>query len=137
MTHIICTPISKTFKYTGPDSKSDYLEQVARTKDPLNVWCWDDTKHNTARPGDYFAFKFYNERVIIHQIVSVKNPLDRLPSWALNVGQGDRNVLILSQPMKTLTWDEWVSIGGPKDRMGTNCHSLNKYVGVFEMLSQL
>ena len=137
MSNIVCTPISKKFKKVGPDSKLDFLEQEMRTKDTSNVWCWDDTKQNMARPGDYFAFKFYGEKVIIHRIVSVKNPLDRLPSWASNVGHGDRNVLILSEPLKTVTWNEWVEVGGPRDHMGTNCHQLNKYVGVFAMVSSI
>jgi hypothetical protein len=136
-TNIVCTPISKKFKTHGPNSKLDFLEQEMRTKDNANVWCWDDTKYNTARPDDYFAFKFYNEKVIIHKIVSVKNPSDRLPSWASNVGHGDRNVLILSDPLKTLSWEEWVEIGGPKDRMGTNCHQLDKYKGVQDMINTL
>jgi hypothetical protein len=58
-------------------------------------------------------------RVVIHQIIDVKPPSERLPSWSKNVGQGDRNVIALSHPMLEITWIEWQLMGGPESKMGT------------------
>jgi len=58
-------------------------------------------------------------KVIIHKIVGVKPPTERLPSWSKNVGQGDRNVLELSDPLLEITWTEWQLLGGPECKMGT------------------
>jgi hypothetical protein len=51
--------------------------------------------------------------------VDVKPPAERLPSWSKNVGQGDRNVLALSQPMLEISWIEWQLMNGPESKMGT------------------
>jgi hypothetical protein len=82
-------------------------------------WCWDDSRYNKAKIGDYFGFYFRGMRVVIHQIVDVKPPSERLPSWSKNVGQCDRNVLALSQPMLEISWIEWQLMGGPESKMGT------------------
>ena len=58
-------------------------------------------------------------RVVIHQIVDVKPPSARLPSWSRNVGQGDRNVVELSHPMLEISWIEWQLMAGPESKMGT------------------
>jgi hypothetical protein len=48
-------------------------------------------------------------------VISVRNPSERLPSWSGNVGHGHRNVLELSAPKFTLTYDEMIKYGAKPD----------------------
>jgi len=114
--HLTITPISR-----NPKSNSfiDYKEQLKRVNKLELIWCWDDSRFNKAKKGELFAFYFHEIRVIIHKIVDVKPPSDRLPSWSKNVGQGDRNVLELSGPLKDISWSEWQFVNGPESKMGT------------------
>jgi hypothetical protein len=114
--NLTITPINKSEK---SKSNIDYAEQLERTATGDLNWCWDDSKYNKAQPGQYFAFMFYGKKVIIHKILSVKPPSERLPSWSSNVGQGDRNVVELSGPLKELTWEEWLANDGPQAHLGT------------------
>jgi hypothetical protein len=114
--HLTLSPVSKDIK---SPSYIDYNEQLSRVLHDGFQWCWDDSRYNKAKSGDYFAFYFHGMRVVIHQIVDVKPPAERLPSWSKNVGQGDRNVLALSQPMLEISWIEWQLMNGPESKMGT------------------
>jgi hypothetical protein len=114
--HLTITPINKTLK---SKSNIDFREQLERTRTCELNWCWDDSKYNKAKAGEYFAFMFYGTKVIIHKILAVKSPSERLPSWSQNVGQTDRNVLELSDPLKEILWDEWLENDGPLAHMGT------------------
>ena len=114
--HLTITPISKDIK---SPSYIDYNEQLSRVLNEEFQWCWDDSRYNKAKIGDYFAFYFHGMRVVIHKILDVKPPSARLPSWSKNVGQGDRNVLELSHPLLEITWIEWQLIGAPESKMGT------------------
>ena len=114
--HLTLSPISKDIK---SPSYVDYNEQLSRVLHDGFQWCWDDSRYNKAKSGDYFAFYFHGMRVVIHQIVDVKPPAERLPSWSKNVGQGDRNVLALSHPMLEIAWIEWQLMAGPESKMGT------------------
>ena len=114
--HLTLSPVSKDIK---SPSYIDYNEQLSRVLHDGFQWCWDDSRYNKAKSGDYFAFYFHGMRVVIHQIVDVKPPAERLPSWSKNVGQCDRNVLALSHPMLEITWIEWQLMGGPESKMGT------------------
>jgi hypothetical protein len=58
-------------------------------------------------------------RVVIHKIMDVKPPSQRLPSWSKNVGQGDRNILELSEPLIEISWVEWQMLQAPESKMGT------------------
>jgi hypothetical protein len=114
--HLTLSPISKDIK---SPSYIDYNEQLSRVLHEGFQWCWDDSRYNKAKVGEYFAFYFHGMRVVIHQILDVKPPSERLPSWSKNVGQGDRNVLALSHPMLEITWIEWQLMSGPESKMGT------------------
>lgn len=114
--HLTITPISRDVK---SGSYIDYNEQLARVKSNELTWCWDDSRYNKAKENDYFAFYFHGLRVVIHKIKNVKPPSCRLPSWSKNVGQGDRNVLELSDPLKEIGWTEWQLLNGPESKMGT------------------
>lgn len=115
--NLTITPINK--KLTSI-SNIDFREQLSLAEKGESCWCWDDTKYNKAKKGEYFAFMFYGEKVIIHRITSVKSPLERPPYWSSNVGQTNRNVLELSLPLKEITWTEWEYYNiGPKAHMGT------------------
>ena len=114
--HLTLSPVSKDIK---SPSYIDYNEQLSRVLHDGFQWCWDDSRYNKAKVGEYFAFYFHGMRVVIHQIVDVKPPSERLPSWSKNVGQGDRNVIALSHPMLEITWIEWQLMEGPESKMGT------------------
>lgn len=114
--NLTISPISKNLKSI---SSIDFKEQLTRTQKGELSWCWDDSRFNKAKPGEYFAFMFYGIRVIIHRITAVKPPSERLPSWSSNIGQTDRNVLELSHPLKEMTWHEWEQNMCPTAHMGT------------------
>jgi hypothetical protein len=114
--YLTITPISKNQK---SKANIDFREQLMRTATGELNWCWDDSKYNTAKPGEYFAFFHHKDRVVIHRIVAVKPPSERLPSWTANVGQTTRNVLELSEPLKELSWSEWIQTGCSHVCMGT------------------
>ena len=124
---LIYTPIAKTFKYksinndkkTSPDSRRDFFEQKERFNKNKQAWMWDSDDKNMAKEEDIFAFTHYNDHVQFHKILSVLNPINRLPSWQCNVGHGHRNVLILSDPIYIMPWSEWLDYGGAKRIMGT------------------
>lgn len=114
--HLTITPVSKDTKSA---SYIDYNEQLQRVTMDKFKWCWDDSRFNKAKPSEYFAFYFHGARVVIHKIESVQPPSCRLPSWSRNVGQGDRNVVELSDPLKEIGWTEWQLLNGPESKMGT------------------
>jgi len=114
--YLTITPISKDVKNKAC---IDYTEQEKRTSMQGYKWCWDDSKYNKARKGEYFAFLFFEKRVIIHKIEDVKPPSERLDSWSSNVGQQGRQVLELSNPLKELTWREWLTLDGPTAKQCT------------------
>jgi len=116
LNHLTLSPISKDIK---SPSYVDYNEQLSRVLHDGFQWCWDDSRYNKAKIGEYFAFYFHGMRVVIHKILDVKPPSARLPSWSRNVGQGDRNVVELSQPMLEISWIEWQMMNGPESKMGT------------------
>ena len=114
--HLTISPISKDVK---SGSYIDYNEQLERAR--LNVfnWCWDDSRFNKAKENEYFAFYFHGLRVVIHKILAVKPPSSRLASWSKNVGQENRNVLELSEPLREIGWVDWQLMNGPESKMGT------------------
>lgn len=114
--HLTITPISRNPR---SDAYIDYQEQLNRVRNSDLIWCWDDSRYNKAKKGELFAFYFHDIRVVIHEIMDVKPPSNRLPSWSKNVGQSDRNVLELSAPLKEITWTEWQLVNGPESKMGT------------------
>lgn len=118
---LVISPIAKKYK-NKPGvtcSKRDYEEQQERLSNGEQLM-WDDTPHNNSRCGDHFGFYRYKIDISIHEVEKVLDPSARLPSWQENIGQRDRNVLYLSKdPIKVITWDEWVDIGGAKRCMGT------------------
>jgi len=124
MEFLTITPINKNPK---SNSNIDYNEQLTRVEQNMQIWCWDDTRYNNSKRLGYFAFYFHNKKIVVHQIVSTKDPKDRLPSWSGNVGQGDRKVLELSQPLVEFSWEEWLAMSGPQSKQGTYRTLLAKY----------
>ena len=136
---ITITPIGSSKKISK--AKIDYEEQLSRTHNE-SVWCWDDSEHNKALKGELFAFYFpktkkYSGKVIIHRIISVKNPSERLPSWSLNIGQNKRNVLELTNPLEEFTMDEWIKINGLMKQQGTYNSILSKRPFLKKILSHI
>ena len=116
---MIITPISQS---PGSKSKRDWIEQVSR-RGLKEKHVWDDSKKNKAVKGDLFAYVENSVKgrdgqktqgwIHVFVILNVFPPTKRLPSWSDNVGQGDRNVVELSQePIYTGTMVEW------KEHMG-------------------
>lgn len=101
--HLTITPISRNTNSAG---YIDYKEHMERVKHNQSIWCWDDSRFNKAKKGELFAFYFHGLRVVIHEITDVKPPSCRLPSWSKNIGQGDKNVLELSEHLKEISWTE-------------------------------
>ena len=113
------TPISGNHKNK---SNIDYYEIEG-----LGRWMWDDSSHNSTQKGDLFAFYFtkhknrpqLEQKFVFHRVEEVLNPSHRLPSWSSNVGQTNRNVLILSPPIFSILLQEWKNKGGPMSHMAT------------------
>ena len=61
---------------------------------------------------------FYNKHVQVYSITEVLKPSQRLPSWSMNIGQRDRLVVYLENPI-TIDWETWLSLDGYKRCMGT------------------
>ena len=110
-TGILITPVAKVIKSKkagSPDSRRDYNEQCVRFMRGQPM-CWDDDKHNNTQVGDVFGFYKGGDCVEMHRVEAVQDPSHRLPSWSNNVGQHDRNVLMLSCPMCVIPWCDWVT----------------------------
>ncbi len=113
---ITVTPISKTEKKQThlpggmalPDSRRDYNEQCERLQKG-QVMCWDDADANKTKVGDLFAFRHQGDCVEVMQVVEVNGTDERLPSWSRNVGHSKRNVLIITNPLCIISWNEWTT----------------------------
>ena len=137
-TYITITPISGKTK----DKENvccpltDYKEQISRTSEGC-AWMWDDGKHNTSNIGDYFAFFLVEStirpigKVIIHKIINILDPKHRLPSWHKNIGQRDRNVLVLSEIITEISMKDWKTMGGGMSKMGTYSTEINKDINEY------
>jgi hypothetical protein len=137
---VICSPIpnkkkSDKLRSQGkPCARTDFEEQKERNEFILNgdlFWCWDDAPENKAKVGDIFIFWDYDGKgkgekgqwrsgnFHFHKVNSVCEPSNRLPSWSANVGQSHRNVLELSAPKFTLSYDEMINYGAKPQYHGT------------------
>ena len=133
--YLTITPISKNVKNKGC---IDYNEQEKRTSMHGYKWCWDDSQYNKAKIGEYFAFLFFERRVVIHKIENIKPPSERLDSWSSNVTQRNRQVLELSNPLKELNWSEWLELGGLKCKQGTyTTNAMLKMPQLYQMLIEI
>lgn len=114
-TQMIVTPISKNVKNKA---RIDYEEQLSREHHGEQVM-WDDTKYNTAVPGDVFGFVTHGEKVSFRKIESIHSVNKRLPSWSVNIGQSNRQVLYLGKEIAVIPWQTWIENGGHKKVQGT------------------
>ena len=104
-TKIIVTPI--TIK-----SNLDFVEQQNRFNNGEDMM-WDDAKNNPTKfPYGLFGFVHNNKHVDIHMITRISDTTKRLESWSNNIGQNNRNVLMLTPKLETIKWDEWLRLGG-------------------------
>jgi hypothetical protein len=122
---LLITPISKTYNKTGPCSRKDWDEQQDRYKRGEQMM-WDDSKHNKSKKGDVIAIWKYEKGVSFHHIEKVENTQSRSESWSQNVGQTDRNVILLSPEFSYFKWDKWIEMGGHKRCMGTSSITTSK-----------
>jgi hypothetical protein len=115
---ILITPCAKTKKKYGPCSRTDWEEQMSRG-DRFEQMMWDDSSRNVSQTGDIFILCRNNISVSFHKIENILSPVNRLSSWAKNIGQSDRNVIYISPQLTTMKWDEWLALGGAKKVQGT------------------
>ena len=119
---IVITPINKNPKSNSYIDYKEQLERVANNKQLM----WDDTKFNRQIEGGLFIFCKNNISVHIHIVNKKCDHSERIPSWSKNVGQGDRNVLLISSELIKYDWVEWISMGGPRKVQGTQHVITNK-----------
>jgi hypothetical protein len=105
--HVILTPINLTSRNAsltelGKKARSDYEKE----KTPENkIIKWDDSKNNDSKIGDYFAFVRQTENIVeIYEIRNIMKPETRPAHWNIPDHQR-RNVLILSEMIKIISWD--------------------------------
>ena len=134
MSKMILSPINKNIR---SNSNRDYQEQKQRVNEGKLQYCWDDTAKNMAREGEFFGFVFNGTMVRIHQIMGVKSPAHRLPSWHENVGQSDRNVLELSDQLIEIPWLQWIAMGGSNKCQGTSHYLLDNRPELASFLNRL
>lgn len=115
---LLITPCAKTKKKSGPCSKTDWEEQMLRAS-RFEQLMWDDGPKNSSQPGDIFILCRNNISVAFHRIQKILPPTERLPTWAKNIGQGDRNVVYITPELTTMNWDEWLELDGAKKVQGT------------------
>ena len=111
MEEITFTPISVSNK--NHISVIYYNELTSK-----NIWRWSDGKHNNSKIGNYFSFYFHNKELIFHKIIDIKGPEYKFSDWNYDASQS-KNILILSQPLHKIKWDEWELLNGPQSKMGT------------------
>ena len=112
------SPISLTItpiKKGESPARRNYDEQMVR-HGRGELIRWTDAKRNSAVAGDYFGFWNHGENVIIHQILDILPPTEKMDSW----DDTGRNVVQLSEKRKIIQWDVWLLIGGWKRCMGTS-----------------
>lgn len=114
-TRLVISPISA--KKTKP-ARLNYDDLKLREMEGESL-LWDDSRFNQSEVGDLFGFHMHAEHVIIHTIVGVFLPSERIPSWSLNVGHGSRNVIQLSEKCVTVEMDVWRELGGMRTCRGT------------------
>ena len=103
MLSLTTTPINTTSN--NSISMVHYNELVSR-----DTWRWTDSKANTSKIGDYFAFRFHGKYMRFHKIIDIMDATYRLVSWGADDG---KHVLILSRQLKEMSWSEWESLNGP------------------------
>jgi len=108
---ITFTPISVSKK--NHISVIYYNELVSK-----NIWRWSDGQYNKSKIGDYFAFYFHKNKLIFHKILDIKGPENKYLNWNYNDDKS-RDILILSQPLYEIEWNEWELLNGPQSRMST------------------
>ena len=112
-------------------SAADFEEQKKS-----KTWAWDETdpKRTNFPPKKGQLFGFYAPPkkgvrkgwIQIHRVKEICSTQNRPSSWSKNVGQTDRKVLILTEPLCTIGYDEWNEMGGLKKQQGTYTSSLDK-----------
>lgn len=99
-------------------SKKDWEEQLNRMNKGEQMM-WDDSRYNKSKEGDIFIGCNNSRFLTFHKIQKILDPSNRLPSWAENIGQENRNVIYISPILTTMEWGEWLSLDGIKQARGT------------------
>jgi len=107
-TTLIITPVS-------PKALPNYLEQLHLNQHLSKPICWDSDNEKFAKVGDLFGFYFHKKYVDIHEITDVLSPKYRLDTWSKEKKHAQRNVILLSEVLYTVYWNDWIRIGGAKN----------------------
>jgi len=94
----------------------DKYNEMSRTK--TYRWNLPQSQSFSNKKGDLFGFYFYGKFVRIHEIIESKE------------------ILILTQQLKEIPWNEWLSLNGPKVTK-TKKYDLIHYPLLESMLSKL
>ena len=141
---MVVTPVSLNAK---SPARRDWLEQVQRRKEGKQH-VWDDSKQNHAERGDLFAYvensikMGENQKSLgwieVYVIQDVHSFTDRLPTWSGNVGQGNRNVVELSnEPIYKGSMVEWKGILGYAERYCVQGTTHLKHERIKEYLNKI
>ena len=106
--YIICTPINLVSPTTsdGKKARMDYLREQAHFEE-YNKARWDDSRYNTAKIGDYFAFVHCTQNFVeIFVITDITDAKNRPDHWDMP-NHRNRNVLILSKKITETTWTDF------------------------------
>jgi hypothetical protein len=63
-------------------------------------------------------FIFTKKKIIFHKILDIIGPENKYSHWDYP-GSQSKNILILSQPLHELDWNEWELLNGPQSHMST------------------
>ena len=101
------------------DNKKKFNEQVNRSDRGLEILWKDVSKGKTKKSGGLFCFSHYEDAVeicLVNEIIEPNEDDERWNSFENNI---NKNVLSISKFITTISWKEWISIGGHKMIPGT------------------
>jgi len=82
--------------------------------------CWDGTYNCVEEVGDYFAFKVVQDKLfVVHKIEAIRSRVElhkKTPIF-VDTTHNERNGVVLSLPLLTISYDEWnEQVKEPKER---------------------
>ena len=118
-TRIIISPVRKYYNSKGPCSRLEWDKQEYNESMGKQMF-WNDSKYNTAEPGDLLCIWHQNSHVSFHMITQILEPNQNIYILNRHRSQKNLNVLMITCAFKYLDWDNWINIGGWK-RVANSC----------------
>ena len=114
----------------------EFKKQIQRMENDQPI-IWEDTyKEKTLEIGGLFCFTHFGDSVEICKITGFIKKDDSI--WYQN--KNNKNLLMISPIIVTISWNEWLSIGGHKKICGTTIIKKNKKIfidGIKKYLIQI